>query len=77
MDKNWYASSWHVSNAAQVKFCEDNKCPHFAPYNNCYSCNNSIYSPLTRNGKITWVTLKKATEELITSCPHCNRSYCD
>lgn len=25
----------------------------------------------------TGITVKKASEELVTGCPHCNRSYCD
>lgn len=26
---------------------------------------------------ITGITVEKASNELITGCPHCNRSYCD
>ena len=25
----------------------------------------------------TGITLEKASKELVTGCPHCNRSYCD
>jgi len=27
--------------------------------------------------RITGISLEKASSQLITGCPHCNRSYCD
>lgn len=27
--------------------------------------------------RITGITVKQAGQELVTGCPHCNRSYCD
>ena len=47
----------------QKEYCNKNDYPMFvADSGICYSCNRSIQD----NG-----------EELITGCPHCNRSFCD
>lgn len=59
----------------------------------CWSCNRNIYQPVGwkyENGRkvqvssdssdkdrVTGVTVEKAGSELVTGCPHCNRSYCD
>ena len=54
---------------AQEKYCKEHKAPHFAPHSGiCWSCNKQIYEK---------ISLEKAATELITGCPHCNRSYCD
>ena len=66
---------------AQENYCKENKLPHFAPHDGrCWSCNQQIYA----EGKSRWnggisrgVSVEKAGTELITGCPHCNRSYCD
>lgn len=55
---------------AQKQYCKDNKAPHFAPEDGfCWSCGKQIYA----NGR----SVKYASENLITGCPHCHRSYCD
>ncbi|WP_339271678.1 hypothetical protein NYE54_09120 [Paenibacillus sp. FSL K6-1330] len=59
----------------------------------CWNCNQNIYQPIGwkyENGRgirvaadspdcnhITGITIEKAGKELVTGCPHCNRSYCD
>lgn len=54
---------------AQKDLCEKEHLPHFAPSNGvCWSCHNQIY---------TEISLEKASTELITGCPICNRTYCD
>lgn len=77
---------------AQKEYCEREGAPHFAPHSgNCWNCNLNIYEPrhwkYEMGRKIpvgkeestvtTGVTVKEATESLVTGCPHCNRSYCD
>lgn len=54
---------------AQKQYCRDNKAPHFAPEDGfCWSCGKQIY---------TRIDEQQAGKDLITGCPHCNRSYCD
>ncbi|HBV87014.1 MAG TPA: hypothetical protein DEF42_10270 [Desulfosporosinus sp.] len=59
----------------------------------CWRCHRNIYDPWTRmnpgyiktdTGYVygdvevtTGITVDKAEKELVTGCPHCNRSYCD
>jgi len=63
---------------AQVKYCEDNKAPHFAPSNgNCWNCRRNIYHEIDKGSYKTGISVEKATNELVNGCPHCNRSYCD
>ncbi|MBY9081046.1 hypothetical protein KIH86_23110 [Paenibacillus sp. HN-1] len=68
---------------AQAKLCKEKGYPHFAPSSGvCWSCNKNIYSPQEKTGwndqKYTsGITVEKAASELITGCPHCNRTYCD
>lgn len=74
---------------AQDKYCEEKVAPHFAPESGiCWACGKNIYKPIEHNQKdwktkeiigkyVTGITVEKAGKELITGCPHCNRSYCD
>lgn len=68
---------------AQKKYCEENDVPHFAPHSgNCWSCRKNIYEPREYSGwnggtYTSGITVEKAGSELVTGCPHCNRSYCD
>lgn len=63
---------------AQKKYCEEKELPHFAPYTGrCWSCNQNIYTPIENSGRTTGINVEKAGKELVTGCPHCNRSYCD
>lgn len=73
---------------AQKEYCETRKDPHFAPMSgNCWSCRKNIYTPIEHKYKdyftveekvrINGISVEKAGKELITGCPHCNRSYCD
>lgn len=59
----------------------------------CYRCIRNIYQPvkwkkegwrnvpLTSDAEeydyITGITVEEAASNLVTGCPHCNRSYCD
>lgn len=59
----------------------------------CWNCKRNIYQPIGwkyENGRriqvssdssdkdrVTGITVEKAGSELVTGCPHCNRSYCD
>ena len=59
----------------------------------CWKCNKNIYEPIgwkIENGRkiqvplnsdeqtcITGITVEKAGKNLVTGCPHCNRSYSD
>ena len=59
----------------------------------CYRCHLNIYEQVGWKGEngrrskvpldspelqhITGIDVEKAGKELITGCPHCNRSYCD
>jgi hypothetical protein len=79
--------------AAQEKLCSDKQLPHFAPGSGrCWKCNRNIYQNVgwkkdgygkkpVANGEeadfITGISLENASKELVTGCPHCNRSYCD
>lgn len=65
---------------AQAEYLSENEIPHFPPRDGiCWSCNSNIYEEQTRevNGKTysTGIPLEQAKTELITGCPHCNRSY--
>jgi hypothetical protein len=65
---------------AQKSLQKEKGYPDFAPSNGiCYSCKRQIYSAIIHNNGdyTTGIDLEKATKELVTGCPHCNRSYCD
>ena len=62
---------------AQKELCDKKNYPHFAPMNGiCYNCNRCIYLPYDEKKEIG-VSVDKATNELITGCPHCHISYCE
>jgi hypothetical protein len=64
--------------AAQRKFCEQEGYPHFAPRSGvCYRCRRNIYELSNHRGFETGIDVESAAKELVTGCPHCNRSYCD
>lgn len=59
--------------AAQLKYCNDKKIPHFAPSDGrCYRCNRNIYQNYPHNKSTGY-----DGTQLVTGCPHCYRSYCD
>lgn len=70
-------------NSAQAKekqreYCKEHSLPHFAPYDGiCFSCRQNIYRPIEHKGYVTGISVERAGKELITGCPHCNRTYCD
>lgn len=85
-------SEYNVSKSiqAQKEYCDKKGAPHFAPSNGiCWKCRKNIYESMEntrvlfwKEGKpeekyITGITTEKAGSELVTGCPHCNRSYCD
>lgn len=58
-----------LAHEAQSAYCKAKGFPHFAPSNgNCWKCGNQIYNK---------ISVEKAGKELISSCPHCCKSYCD
>ena len=67
---------------AQSNYCKEKGFPHFAPsYGNCWYCKRNIYEERKYEacGRTysTGISVEKAGTELVTGCPHCNRSYCD
>lgn len=69
---------------AQKDYCKSSGAPHFAPRNGvCWKCNKNIYEQHEKqyagNDKVFvfGISVEKAGSELVTGCPHCNRSYCD
>ncbi|MEG0471300.1 MAG: hypothetical protein RR588_03100 [Solibacillus sp.] len=69
------------STKAQAEYCTENKAPHFAPKSGvCWNCNKNIYQehPNKYNPNImSGISVEEAKKQLVTGCPHCNRSYCD
>lgn len=56
---------------AQKELREKHDYPCFAPSNgNCYNCRKNVYS---EGG----ISVEKASRELTTGCPHCNKSFVD
>lgn len=66
---------------AQEDYCNENEVPRFAPGNGwCSSCGRNIYEPYTYRREpiaTTGISVEEAGRKLITSCPHCNRTFCD
>ena len=63
---------------AQKKYCEEHKLPHFAPFDGiCFRCRQNIYERVERGERVTGISVEGAGSQLITGCPHCNRTYCD
>lgn len=75
--------------AAQYKYCSEKHLPRFAPRTGiCYGCGKNIYKQIEHERKnwetgevvgsyTTGISVERAGRELVTGCPHCNRSYCD
>lgn len=64
--------------AAQRKYCEEKKMPHFAPRDGvCWRCYRNIYKPVNHGPYTTGISVEDAGNRLVTGCPHCCRSYCD
>ncbi|MBE5807740.1 MAG: hypothetical protein E7317_05305 [Clostridiales bacterium] len=67
--------------AAQKRYCEENEIPQFAPANGwCSACGRNIYEPYTYRGReedTRGISVDAAGKRLITSCPHCNTTFCD
>ncbi len=66
---------------AQKEYVGKTKSPHFAPTTGkCWSCNKNIYEKIEQEigNRIfsTGIDVEQAESELVTGCPHCNRSYC-
>jgi hypothetical protein len=66
-----------AANAAQVKYCNETKSPHFAPTGSCYDCHKNIYEQIDHGTYKTGISVERAGRGLITGCPHCCHSYCD
>lgn len=67
-----------ASKAAQKKLQQEKGYPDFAPSSGfCYDCKRQIYLEIDRGDHKTGISVERASGELITGCPHCNRSYCD
>ncbi|AHM74549.1 hypothetical protein [Yersinia hibernica] len=72
------AYSSNMARKAQEEYCQNNGAPHFAPRDGiCFRCKKDIYQQHSLNGRSTGITIEKAGNELVTYCPHCNRSYDD
>lgn len=57
--------------SAQERYTKQNHDPRFAPEDGfCWSCGKQIYGGRGYD-------LHRASNELITGCPHCHRSYLD
>ena len=67
------------ANRAQIKYCTENGCPHFAPRSGrCYRCGRDIYQRIEwSGGYVTGISVEAAGSTLITGCPHCYYSFCD
>jgi len=53
---------------AQEEYCKKHNVPFFPPKDKCYDCKNKIWEK---------ITLDQATNEHITGCPYCGKSFCD
>ena len=63
---------------AQEELQKTNGYPDFAPRNGvCWKCKQNIYQQIERGAYKTGISVEKAGKQLVTGCPHCNRSYCD
>jgi hypothetical protein len=63
---------------AQKKYCEEKHAPHFAPLDGiCFRCKKDIYARIDNGFSVTGISVRRAGSQLVTGCPHCNRSYCD
>lgn len=71
---------------AQKRYCRENGDLIFAPKDGiCWRCRRNIYEKHTKEtiflGEIeiitTGIDVEKASTELITGCPHCNKSFVD
>ncbi len=75
--------------AEQERYCKEKHFPHFAPRSGrCDRCGKNIYKQIEHDryhvitgefvGRYTTgISVERAGSELVTGCPHCNRSYCD
>lgn len=76
-----------LSIKGQKEQCEKTGAPHFAPKSGvCWKCRKNIYTPHKQihlpgtqyeSELTTGISIEKASSQLVTGCPHCNRSYCD
>jgi hypothetical protein len=63
---------------SQSALQKEHNYPQFAPINGiCYRCKKQIYSEINHGTYATGIDTESASKSLITSCPHCNMSYCD
>ena len=65
---------------AQEAYCEQNEVPMFAPANGiCSRCGMNIYMPhsFRDHDAVYGISVEVASRSLITSCPHCNATFCD
>ena len=72
--------TFNVNKAAQAQkeLQASKNYPDFAPISGkCWSCGKNIYEQIDHGKYKTGISVEKASTELVTGCPHCNRSYCD
>lgn len=66
---------------AQKRYCDERKCPYFAPPNGwCSRCGRNIFEPYTyrREPLVTiGISVEEAGSKLITGCPHCGATFVD
>lgn len=66
----------------QKKFAKEKGHPLFAPSDgNCWTCKDNIYSPIITeidgDRIVRGCSVADANSQLITCCPHCNKSFVD
>jgi len=66
---------------AQEAYCNEHEIPMFAPRNGwCTRCGRNIFEPYTYRREplqTCGITVEDAGIRHITSCPHCNATFCD
>ena len=61
----------NAAKKAQKKYCKEKEYPLFAPIDGvCWSCGKNIYC-------VNGISVEHASNNLITGCPFCHRSFCD
>ena len=68
---------WREAEKAQKKYCGANGLPCFAPPGGiCFGCGKPIYTArVGTDGTITGYDIFTSGGKLITSCPHCHKSF--
>ncbi len=61
----------NAAKKAQKNYCKEKVYPLFAPKDGvCWNCGKNIYC-------VNGISVEQASNNLITGCPFCHRSFCD